>query len=443
MKDVKRLVYVIVCAVFFIGLYILSDFYAGEAVGKYASEITSGGSPLNSNKKLTMDDLSIENQIAEQQITSGSKEICLSFVGDITFESDQLDRYYDSDSQSFDFTNSFKYIQSYLKSSDIVSGNLEAVMAGPDENYENVFDQYGTADFLYNAPEIGAKNISEAGVSLLQTANSHSADFGIDGIKSTLRYLSEAGIKTVGTKNSASDRGYTMISVKGVKIAYVAYTNELNGSLDDSETYAVNTLDGYDSEKIEQMLADIQAARQEGADFVTAMVYAGDAYNTEPDDNQKALFDALFDAGADIVVGTGPYGLQPVEIRDLTDSDGTSRKGVAIYSLGTFLGSEVYDWSLVNNDVSAVFDVIISKEGSEKPTITGIRLTPTCITYTETDIFVLPAAQAKNNPSDFESIVDDTANERILSACDTIIPGLLENTELTGSYSGNTYVINF
>ena len=137
-----------------------------------------------------MDDLSIENQIAEQQITSGSKEICLSFVGDITFESDQLDRYYDSDSQSFDFTNSFKYIQSYLKSSDIVSGNLEAVMAGPDENYENVFDQYGTADFLYNAPEIGAKNISEAGVSLLQTANSHSADFGIDGIKSTLRYLS-------------------------------------------------------------------------------------------------------------------------------------------------------------------------------------------------------------------------------------------------------------
>ncbi|MEI3266545.1 MAG: hypothetical protein V8R85_05240 [Frisingicoccus sp.] len=33
MKDVRRLLYVVVCAVFFIGLYILSDFYAGEAVG--------------------------------------------------------------------------------------------------------------------------------------------------------------------------------------------------------------------------------------------------------------------------------------------------------------------------------------------------------------------------------------------------------------------------
>lgn len=68
----------------------------------------------------------------------------------------------------------------------------------------------------------------------------------------------------------------------------------------------------------------------------------GDVYSTEPDDSQKALFDALFEAGADIVIGTEPYALQPIEIRDLKDSDGTEKKGIAIYSLGTFLGSETY-----------------------------------------------------------------------------------------------------
>lgn len=147
MKDVRRLLYVVVCAVFFIGLYILSDFYAGEAVGKYAGEISTGNSKLTSNDKVTMDSLSLENQIGSYVTSVGRQEIRLSFVGDITFEGDQLDRYYDSTTESFDFTNSFKYITRYLKASNYVAGDLEAVLAGPDEDYEDVYDQYGTAGF--------------------------------------------------------------------------------------------------------------------------------------------------------------------------------------------------------------------------------------------------------------------------------------------------------
>ena len=67
------------------------------------------------------------------------------------------------------------------------------------------------------------------------------------------------------------------------------------------------------------------------------------------------------------MIGTEPYALQPIEIRDLKDSDGTEKKGIAIYSLGTFLGSETYGSSGVDNDISAVFDVIIHKEGTKKP----------------------------------------------------------------------------
>ncbi len=85
MKDVKRLLYVVACAVFFIGFYILADFYAGEAVGKYADEISSGNSKLTSNDRVTMDSLSLENQINNQMASSGIQDICLSFVGDITF----------------------------------------------------------------------------------------------------------------------------------------------------------------------------------------------------------------------------------------------------------------------------------------------------------------------------------------------------------------------
>lgn len=443
MKDVKRLLYVVVCAVFFIGLYILSDFYAGEAVGKYASEISSGNSKLTSNEKVTMDSLSLENQVGNYVSTVSRQEIRLSFLGDITFEGDQLDRYYDSSTESFDFTNSFRYITKYLKASNYVAADFEGVMDGPDENYEDVYDQYGTAGFLYNIPEVAAENMKSAGISLLQTANEHSGDFGIDGVKSTLSYLDSAGIKSVGTQKSSNDKRYTIASVNSLKIGFVAYSNDLNAELDEEDAYAINSLDNYDESKIQQMCNDVRAARRDGAEFIVAMVYAGDAYNTEPDENQKALFNHLFEAGADIVIGTEPYALQPIEIRDLTDTNGTSKKGVAIYSLGTFLGSETYGSAGIDNDIGAIFDVIIDKEGNKKARISGIRLTPTCITYTEDDVFVLPAAEVKNNKENFSDVTDEIVLERVKAACDEIIPGLLEGTGLTGQYSGNTYVVNF
>lgn len=443
MKDVRRLLYVVVCAVFFIGLYILSDFYAGEAVGKYAGEISSGNSKLTSNEKVTMDDLSLENQIGGYVSTVSRQEIRLSFLGDITFEGDQLERYYDSSTESFDFTNSFKYITKYLKASNFVAADFEAVMAGPDEDYEDVFDQYGTAGFLYNVPEVAAENMKAAGISLLQTANEHAGDFGVDGVKSTLSYLDSAGIKSAGTQKSANDKRYTIASVSSIKIGFVAYSNNLNMELDEDNAYAVNSLDNYDENKIKQMCNDVRAARRDGAEFVVAMVYAGEVYNTEPDDSQKSLFNSLFEAGADIVIGTEPYALQPIEVRDMTDTDGTAKKGVAIYSLGTFLGSETYGSAGIDNDIGAILDVVVNKEGNKKAKISGIRLTPTCITYTEDDVFVLPAAEVKNNKDSFSDVVDDSVMERINAACDEIIPGLLEGTGLQGSYSGNTYVVNF
>lgn len=443
MKDVRRLLYVVVCAVFFIGLYVLSDFYAGEAVGKYAGEISSGNSKLTSNEKVTMDDLSLENQIGGYVSTVSRQEIRLSFLGDITFEGDQLERYYDSSTESFDFTNSFKYITKYLKASNFVAADFEAVMAGPDEDYEDVFDQYGTAGFLYNVPEVAAENMKAAGISLLQTANEHAGDFGVDGVKSTLSYLDSAGIKSAGTQKSANDKRYTIASVSSIKIGFVAYSNNLNMELDEDNAYAVNSLDNYDENKIKQMCNDVRAARRDGAEFVVAMVYAGEVYNTEPDDSQKSLFNSLFEAGADIVIGTEPYALQPIEVRDMTDTDGTAKKGIAIYSLGTFLGSETYGSAGIDNDIGAILDVVVNKEGNKKAKISGIRLTPTCITYTEDDVFVLPAAEVKNNKDSFSDVADDSVMERINAACDEIIPGLLEGTGLQGSYSGNTYVVNF
>lgn len=444
MNDIKRLLYVVVGAVFFIGLFVISDIYASEAIGKYAYEISEGSGKLTSNDKVSLDSLSIENQIIDYVSTVSHQEVVLSFLGDITFENGQLERYYNETSEKFDFSDSFNYINRYLMSSNFVSANFEAVMAGPDEDYDDVFDQYGTAGFLYNVPEVAAQNMKDAGISLLQTANDHSGDFGMSGVKSTLKYLEEAGIQSTGTENTQKDKRYTSVSVGGLKVSYIAYTNGLNRTLSSENSFAINHLDNYDETKVQQMCDDVRSARRDGADFVVAMVYAGEVSSFKPEEDRKELFDQLFEAGADIVIGTEPYAVQPMEIRTLKDTDGTEKKGIAIYSLGTFLGCEQYKKSSgIDNDISAILDIVIDKEGAKKAKITGFRLTPTCIVYTDEDIYVLPAIEVKNDPESFDRIIDEESMERVNAASDNLIPWILNETDYTGEYIGNTYIVNF
>ena len=75
--------------------------------------------------------------------------------------------------------------------------------------------------------------------------------------------------------------------------------------------------------------------------------------------------------------------------------------------------------------------------------VTGVQTCALPISYTEDDVFVLPAAEVKNNKENFSDVTDETVLERVKAAYDEIIPGLLEGTGLTGQYSGNTYVVNF
>ena len=439
MKDIKRLILVGVCAVFFIGLYILSDHYAEEAVGKYSDEISQGGSRLTSRDNVTLDDLNTEAMIMGQTVSSN--ETILTFTGGVTFEEPQLRRYYDEASDTFDFSNSFQDISSYLDDSSFVVGDLECVFAGADENYEG-YDRYGVAGGLYNAPESAASDLKAAGFSLFQTANSHSADFGKEGIDSTIDFLTNAGLQNVGTQKAENDPRYTVASVNGINVGFVSYTNSMNGYLEEADSYAVNTLDGYDEEKISQACDDVGTASQ-NADLVVVLVQCGDSYATEPDTSQTELFDAFFNAGADIVIGNGSYSLMPVEVKDIQDENGTSRKGLAIYSLGTFLGSQVYSESLgIDNDVSAIFDVVIQDDGSG-PQITGFRLTPTYLYYTSDDLFILPVGEVHDNWDTYASFVDETEKTRIDSIFENTVNTLLEGTGLTAQYENQRFQVNF
>ena len=70
--------------------------------------------------------------------------------------------------------------------------------------------------------------------------------------------------------------------------------------------------------------------------MVIVNAHWGEEYTHEPNDNQRSLAQKLASWGADVIIGTHPHVIQPVEY--IVNSDG--RKTLVAYSLGNFISAQ-------------------------------------------------------------------------------------------------------
>ena len=122
-----------------------------------------------------------------------------------------------------------------------------------------------------------------------------------------------------------------MNEVNGVKIAYLGFTDSTNGlSLpDDSEVILVRAKD-------ESLIQQRIIAAKKKADVVIVSAHWGNEYTHEPTDYQRELAGKIASWGADVIIGTHPHVIQPVEY--ITNSDG--RQTLVAYSLGNFISAQ-------------------------------------------------------------------------------------------------------
>ena len=159
----------------------------------------------------------------------------ISVVGDLMCHSVQFN-YARVDKDSFDFNPVFREVKKYFKQSDFVFGNLETVTAGESKGYSgypffNCPDEYITA--LYNA-----------GFNLITTSNNHSLDQGETGLLRTINVLKKNHLLYNGTFTSQRDRdSIRIINIKGIKIAFLAYSFGTNGiPVPEGKSYLINLL---------------------------------------------------------------------------------------------------------------------------------------------------------------------------------------------------------
>lgn len=245
--------------------------------------------------------------------------ISLLFAGDIMGHDSQIASAYDPSTKRYDYIPCFANMRPYIETADIAIGNLEVTLAGPP--YKG-YPQFSSPDEL-------AVALRETGFDVLVTANNHSVDRRKKGILRTIRVLDSLNIPHTGTfvDEAARDKEYPLLLNKnGFTLALLNYTYGTNG-IPVPAPGMVNLIDTA------LMRADILKARQVNPDAIIVFMHWGNEYESLPTRGQRQLADHLFKLGADLVIGSHPHVLQPMEWRK-------DQNKLVVYSLGNFVSGQ-------------------------------------------------------------------------------------------------------
>ncbi|BAD39868.1 CapA family protein [Symbiobacterium thermophilum] len=228
----------------------------------------------------------------------------------------------------WDFTPLFEPVRPWIEAADLAVANLETTLTGPD---------YPWAGYpSFNTPPEFARDLKAVGFDVLTHANNHSLDYLKFGIEKTHEALERYGMPHTGTARTPDEREEILVvePVPGIRVAVLAYTATTNW-IPLPEPWSVNLVDD------EQMPADIRRARaREDVDLVIVALHFGEEYAREPNDEQRHYVDVALQAGADIVLGSHPHVIQPIEVRQVRDEFGRDLPRAVVYSLGNFISNQ-------------------------------------------------------------------------------------------------------
>ena len=237
---------------------------------------------------------------------------------------------------------------------DIVFGNLEGTLtdATTSKCKPKVKDC-----FAFRVPPEFASDLRAAGFTVMNNANNHSYDFGATGQADTVQALQAAGIDQTGLPGEV-----TVVRARGLRVAILGFAPySATASLLDLST--ARALIQQADAKADIVIAAIHAgAEGTDAQHVTG---AEERYVGEDRGNAEAFAHMAVDAGADLVLGSGPHVLRGMEVY---------RRRLIAYSLGNFAGYHNFGVDGALGD-SAVLHVRLTAKGAfHSGRITSVRL---------------------------------------------------------------------
>lgn len=193
-----------------------------------------------------------------------------------------------------DYLYPFENVRQYMENDDFTFLNLE----GPLTDTGNPIE----SRYTFRGPERFVNILTMNSVEGVTIANNHTLDYGMTGMNNTRRVLDEAQIPY-----AEKDCSRVVTLENGLTVGLYATSF---ASLDKAA-----------------MVSEISAMREQGVNVIIYAAHWGTEGSYRPSGEQKELAYAAIDAGANIVFGTHPHVLQPIE-----EYNG----GVILYSMANF-----------------------------------------------------------------------------------------------------------
>ena len=267
----------------------------------------------------------------------------------------------------YQFRPMFRYVKPTIAAADLGICHLETPLTrGEPTGYP-----------LFAAPAALAPAIKDTGWDVCTTASNHSLDRGQGGVDDTARILDRSRVAHTGSFRSQAERdGTTLLTVKGVKVAILAYTESTNGA-PLPHRYSVNRL------RVDRILADARAARQRGARVVIVSLHWGAEYQHQPTAKQRRVADALTRSPeVTALIGQHVHVVQP--IRKVNGKP-------VVFGEGNFLSnqSEACCPAASQDGLIALLNVAVNNRGAR---VESVRHVPTYVRHP--DYAVLPVRKA-------------------------------------------------
>jgi len=175
--------------------------------------------------------------------------------------------------------------------------------------------------FAFRTPPSYASNLRAAGFTVANLADNHTDDFGAVGLANTV-----AALKRVGLPHTGLPSQFAIQHVGTVSVAILGFA-PYNWCANSLDLPAVRSLVKKARHEADLVLVYFHAGTQ-GADAVH--VGPGDEYvDGNPQGNVQQFAHTAVDAGADLVIGTGPHVLRGIQFY---------HGHMIAYSLGNFVG---------------------------------------------------------------------------------------------------------
>ena len=304
-------------------------------------------------------------------------------TGDIMVHSTQLTGAKTS-SGEYDFSAFFKEASPYFKAADLAVANLEVTFGGTESGQYSGYPVFNTPDTLADA-------IKDSGLNFLVTANNHAYDTGLFGLKRTAQVLKQKGIDFIGTRESTDAPNYAVKEINGIKLGIANFTYEtsgqvagrkyLNGAIIAEE--ANDLINSFSYDRIDEFYQDsadmISKMISDGADYIVFYMHWGNEYKLSPDTWQKTIAQKLSNLGVNMIIGSHPHVIEPVELIRSEDGESTT---VCIYSVGNCVSNqrqEIMDSCPSGHTEDGVLFSFTLKKDKDGVTLNSLDLIPTWV----------------------------------------------------------------